>query len=252
MVSKNKAAFILSLQKRKIREEEKLFVAEGDKIVKEFLEAGMKITTLVAKPEFIASVDLKYRNNIDEIIPATFDELRRISTLKTPHNALALVKMKEGHAKSETESNSLSLALDSIQDPGNLGTIIRAAAWFGINDIFCSPDSVDIYNPKVIQSTMGALLHVNVYYTDLAILLGRTSCKIYGAVTNGLSIYSHQLSENGLIVLGNESRGISGQLLPLISELITIPRFGSNAPGIESLNVGMAASVILSEFRRRI
>lgn len=251
MVSKNKAAFILSLQKRKVREEEKLFVAEGDKIVREFIEAGMEIVTLVAKPEFIAALGERNRNRIMELIPASFDELRRVSTLKTPHNALAVVRMNESISVTAPGSRGISLVLDSIQDPGNMGTIIRAAAWFGIRDIYCSPDSVDLYNTKVIQSTMGALLHVKVHYLELAPMLEKAGCRIFGAVTGGESIYSLTLSGQGLIVLGNESRGISAQLLPFISDIITIPRFGPEAPGIESLNVGMAASVILSEFRRR-
>ena len=254
MVSRSKMNFIVSLQKKKTREEEKLYVIEGDKLVKEFLEAKMPVKILVAKPEFLNSLSLVHRQNIAEIIPASYDELKRISTLKTPHNALAVIEMPDNRMGPSTLGNELTVALDFIQDPGNLGTIIRAAAWFGIRNIFCSQNCVDVYNPKVIQSSMGAILHVNVFYTDIRKLL-ESGCnngiKIYGAVVKGKSIYSSKLSGTGIILLGNESKGISDDLLPYITDRIMIPKINTEIPGIDSLNVSMAASVIFSEFIRR-
>jgi len=254
MVSRNKMNFIVSLQKKKAREEEKLFVIEGDKLVKEFLAVKMPAKILVAKPEFMNSLPLVHRQSIPEIITASYDELKRMSTLKTPHNALAVIEMPDVSMDLSTLNNELTVALDCIQDPGNLGTIIRAAAWFGIRNIFCSEESVDVYNPKVIQSSMGAILHVNVFYTDIRILLESArsdGIKIYGTVMKGKSIYSSRLSGTGIILFGNESKGISDDLSPFITDRIMIPKINKETPGIDSLNVSMAASVVFSEFTRR-
>jgi TrmH family RNA methyltransferase len=254
MVSRNKMNFIVSLQKKKAREEEKLFVIEGDKLVREFLAAKMQVKILVAKPEFLNSLPLVYRHSIAEIIPASNNELKRISTLKTPHNALAVIEMPDVRMDPLTLNNELTVALDCIQDPGNLGTIIRAAAWFGLRNIFCSQDCVDVYNPKVIQSSMGAILHVNLFYTDIRKLLESAisnGIKIYGTVVKGKSVYSSRLSGTGIILFGNESKGISDDLLPFITDRIMIPKINKETPGIDSLNVSMAASVVFSEFARR-
>jgi TrmH family RNA methyltransferase len=253
MLSRNKINFIISLQKKKVREEEKLYVIEGDKLVKEFLTAKIPFSILVAKPEFLNSIPLVSKQGIEEIIPASYDDLKKISSLKTPHNALAVVHMPDTAINYADIENGLTLALDFIQDPGNLGTIIRATAWFGIKNIFCSENCVDVYNPKVIQATMGAIIHVNIFYTDLRILFKKAEekkIKIYGALLEGESIYSHKLSKNGIIFLGNESKGISEDLLPFITDRIMIPKLSGEEPGIDSLNVSMAASVILSEFTR--
>ena len=254
MVSRNKMNFIVSLQKKKAREEEKLFIIEGDKLVKEFLAAKIPAKILVAKSEFLNSLTLVHRQSIPEIITASYDELKRMSTLKTPHNALAVIEMPDVSMDLPTLNNELTVALDCIQDPGNLGTIIRAAAWFGIRNIFCSEESVDVYNPKVIQSSMGAILHVNVFYTDIRKLLESArsnGIKIYGTVMKGKSIYSSRLSGTGIILFGNESKGISDDLLPFITDRIMIPKINKESPGIDSLNVSMAASVVFSEFTRR-
>jgi TrmH family RNA methyltransferase len=254
MLNKTTIRFILSLQKKKTREKEKLFVIEGDKLVNEFLETRTPVRILVAKPEFIKSLSPIYRQNISEIIPSSYDELKRISSLKTPHNALAVIEMPVKKTDHPAAVNELAVALDSVQDPGNLGTIIRAAAWFGIRNIYCSNNSVDVYNPKVIQSGMGALLHVNVFYVDLGKLLEsayKDGIKIYGALMKGKSIYSCRLSDKGIILLGNESKGISADLLPYITDKIMIPGVNKKSPGIDSLNVSMAATVIFSEFTRR-
>lgn len=254
MLSKNRISFIVSLQKKKVREEERLYVIEGDKLVREFISGGIALRTLVAKPEFISTISTTDRHRIDEIVPATYDELKKVSTLRTPHNAMAIVQMPEPENEALPGENELSVALDCIQDPGNLGTIIRAAAWFGIRSVYCSPDSVDVYNPKVIQSTMGAILHVRVNYTDIRVMMESAFSKkirIYGTVMDGNPVYSADLVNCGIILLGNESKGISDDLSPFITDRITIPKFTGNTNGIDSLNVGMAAAVVFSEFARR-
>jgi TrmH family RNA methyltransferase len=254
MLSKNKSRFIISLQKKKVREEEGLFIIEGDKIVKEFLAAGVSIKTLIAKKEFISGLTPSVSEQISEIEDATYEELRHISTLKTPHNALAIVRIPEKQMNIPKMVSQLCAALDCVQDPGNLGTIIRAAAWFGIGNIVCSPDCVDVFNPKVVQASMGAILHVNVFYSELKSFmeeaLGNKSA-VYGALLDGEPVYSQNLAGKGVILLGNESRGISADLMPFVTDKIMIPGAGRGIPGIESLNVGMAASVIFSEFRRQ-
>lgn len=254
MLSKNKARLVISLQKKKTREEEGLYVIEGDKIVREFLASGIPMKLLVAKPEFIKSIPSAYIPKSCEIAEASFEDLRQISTMKTPHNALAVVIMPENRLDITETLDDLCVALEYVQDPGNLGTIIRAAGWFGIRNIICSHDCVDVYNPKVIQASMGALLHVNVFYHDLKDLLkeapGR-KISVYGAVLEGESIYESELNNKGVILLGNESKGISVDLAPYITDRIMIPGFSVAKPGMDSLNVGMAASIVFSEFRRR-
>ena len=254
MISKSKAKFITSLKEKKRREENQLFIIEGDKIVKEFLTAGIKLRSLIAQKDFISRLTDDLILLAGEVEEVSYSELKQISTLKTPHNALAIVPIPSPSFEMEDVFNDLSVALDVVQDPGNLGTIIRAAAWFGIRNIFCSPDSVDVYNPKVIQASMGAILHVNVHYADLQNLLSKACEKklpVFGALLEGDSIYEHKLGNKGIILLGNESKGISQNLMPYITDKIKIPGPGISLPGLESLNVGMAASIIISEFARR-
>ena len=253
MISKTRANFIISLQKKKVRDDEKLFIIEGDKLVKEFLSAGIRVKTLVAKPEFIGSLTAKMKQYAEEIEPASYEDLKKTSTLKTPHNAMAIVPVFSYTFELSAVKN-LTVALDFVQDPGNLGTIIRAAAWFGISDIYCSNDCVDVYNPKVVQATMGAILNVRVHYCDLKELLkyaAENSIPVFGALLEGESVYSHALGNSGIILLGNESKGISEELYPYISHKLLIPRLTNAQYGVESLNVGMAASIIFSEFARR-
>lgn len=253
MLSRNKIQFVISLQRKKVREREKLYLIEGDKIVREYLMSGIKVASLIAKPEFIGSLAGDLLKRADEIIPVSYDELKRISTLTTPHNALALVHMPDDQFEPDILNSGLVAALDFIQDPGNLGTIIRAAAWFGISTIFCSTNCVDVYNPKVIQATMGALLNVRIYYHDLKLVLESATRKgvtVYGAVLEGNSIYDVNKGSNGIILLGNESKGISDDLMKYVTVKLAIPKFSRAKYGIDSLNAGMAASVIFSEFAR--
>jgi len=254
MLSKNNQKFIISLQKKKVREEKGMFVIEGDKMVKEFISAGEKIVMLVAKPEYIGDLEKKKMIPDCNVIQVTFDELRKVSTLKTPHNALAVVKIPGKEFVPDKILDGLCVALDTIQDPGNLGTIIRAAAWFGIKNIVCSEKSVDVYNPKVVQATMGALLNVNVFYRPLEEFLEyarRNGSEVFGTYLDGCPVYEHPLGKKGIILLGNESRGISENLSPFVTARLFIPGYNSVKYGAESLNAGMAASIVFYEFRRR-
>jgi RNA methyltransferase, TrmH family len=254
MISKNKIKFIISLKNKKVRDEERLYVIEGDKLVKEFLSGKIAIKMLAGKPEFINGLPPGLLSIPEEIEEISYDTLKQISTLKTPHNALAVVHMPETEMNIHEITRHLCVALDFIQDPGNMGTIIRAAGWFGIRNIICSLDCVDVYNPKVVQASMGALLHVNIFYSDLKELFtsaSRYSVPVYGTLMNGNSIYDQQLKNNGIILFGNESKGISDELLPFITEKIMIPKFSKGREGIDSLNVGMAASIVFSEFLRK-
>jgi len=245
---------ILSLQKKKTREENSLFVLEGDKIVREYIMAGNRVTLLAGKPEWIDGEDAETIKGADEVVTVSYEELRRISSLRTPHNVLAVAPMKKTSYSDGILAGNLTLALEYVQDPGNLGTIIRVAAWFGVRNIICSPDCVDFYNPKVIQATMGAFMHVKVYYTSLEEILARAKeqgFSIWGTTMNGKPVYECELGSEGIILLGNESKGISEKLLGNVTERITIPGPEKQLAGIESLNVSMAAAIVCSEFARR-
>jgi TrmH family RNA methyltransferase len=254
MMTRHQGKMILSLQKKKVREEFALFVIEGDKVVREYLLAGNRVVMLAAKPEWIEGEHEKVTSMADEIVTVSYDDLRRISSLKTPHNVIAVAAMKKPGYNDTMLAGKLTLALENVQDPGNLGTIIRIAAWFGIANIICSPDCVDVYNPKVIQSTMGAFMHVAVHYMPLEDFLKRmhrSGIPVFGATMNGSSIYESTLGSEGIILLGNESKGVSEALLAHVTENITIPGPVNQVEGIESLNVSMAAAIICSEFARR-
>lgn len=253
-MTRHQAKMILSLQKKKVREESSLFVIEGDKVVREYLMAGNRVVLLAAKPEWLDGEPETVTVMADETVTVSYDDLRRISSLKTPHNVLAVAAMKKPDFALETLADGLAIALEYVQDPGNLGTIIRIAAWFGIKDIICSADCVDVYNPKVIQATMGAFMHVRVHYLSLEDVLKEArvaGIPVYGATTDGKSIYESALTGNGIILLGNESKGISDGLLDHVTGRITIPGPEKPMAGIESLNVSMAAAIICSEFARR-
>lgn len=254
MITRNQVKMILSLQKRKVREESSMFVIEGDKLVREFILAGNRVALLAGKPEWIDGEPDSVITGADEIVTVSYDELRRISSLRTPHNVLAIAPMKKGHFSEGILRGRLTPALECVQDPGNLGTIIRIAAWFGIENIICSPDSVDFYNPKVIQATMGAFMHVSVWYMPLDGLLEKAAGEgipVYGTVMDSTSVYESDLGREGIILFGNESRGISEALLRHVTNRITIPGPGKPVAGLESLNVSMATAIVCSEFFRR-
>ncbi len=254
MISKSRINYIKSLREKKFRNDELSYIIEGDKLVTEYILSGKTIRLLAAKPGFIESLTDVQKALIDEIEPVNEEGLRRISSLVTPHNALAVVPIPEAGTDFKLVLNNLCVAIDCIQDPGNLGTIIRSAAWFGISDIMCSPDSVDRFNSKVIQAAMGAHMHVNVHYCGLDDFLKeavKMNVPVYGALMKGKSVYTMELGPKGVVLLGNESKGISVHLRSYVSEKISIPKFVSFKYGIDSLNVSMAATIIFSEFARR-
>ncbi|MCH7656891.1 MAG: RNA methyltransferase [Bacteroidetes bacterium] len=254
MLSKNKIKFIKSLDNKKTRDESGQFIIEGDKIVREFLKAGQIITMLVAQNKWTESLPRHVFQNIREIINVEYPELKKISSLRTPHNVLAVVEKTEFRIRWNEILNNLTLVLETIQDPGNLGTIIRTAGWFGVRNIICSPDSVDVFNQKVIQSSMGAILQVKVHYPDLHAFMDRVSesdLPVYGTYLDGKPVYESTLGPKGIILFGNESTGISSSLEKYITKKIKIPCFSDAAEGIDSLNVSMATAIICSEFRGR-
>jgi RNA methyltransferase, TrmH family len=252
-ISKNRIRQLALLKQKKNRELQNLFVAEGEKIVTELLISDAAIATIVALPEWIEPYHKKCSSSI-ELLEANSEELKRISLMTTPNQVIAFARIPEPNFEIKNLDKKLTLVLDDIQDPGNLGTIIRLAEWFGIENIICSVNSVDLYNPKVIQATMGAFLRVNIIYYDLNKLFNEIKNQIklpvYGTLLEGMNIYTANLSPYGLIVLGNESKGISDIVKSFIDIKITIPSFCSKSTGIDSLNVSTAAAIICSEFRR--
>jgi len=252
MLSQNKIKFIRSLDIKKNREQHQCFLVEGEKMVLELLDSNFKTLELFALKSFISS----HSKNIDKNIPVieiSEQELNKISSLKTPNQALAVAKIPDAKLNTKT-SLELCIALDNIQDPGNMGTIIRTANWFGVTTIFCSTDTVDAYNSKVIQATMGAIFRTTVFYGDLTIFINeakKNGQPIYGTMLDGKNLYEADLKKNGLIVLGNESKGISKPIQNLIDNKIRIPNFPEDSSDMESLNVAIASAIVLAEFRRQ-
>lgn len=240
MVSKNQIKAITGLQQKKYRKEQKMFFAEGIKVVQELLNSNFELHQ-------IYTVDDAFKNLAsDKITNITDDELKKISALTTPNSCLAVFHMPE---QSKLINSGLIIALDDVRDPGNLGTIIRLCDWFGIETLVCSEQCADVYNPKVVQATMGSIARVNVVYTDLADYLSASSLPVYGTFMDGENIYKSDLSQNGIIIMGNEANGISPEIERLVNQRISIPRFGK-LKQTESLNVATAASIVISEFRR--
>ena len=238
MLSKNQIKLIKSLELKKNRKREGLFVAEGPKVVGDLLTAGFKSHTIFSTQP---------RDNAQIV---TEEELRRISFLQHPQEVLALLYIPDSPQNKKLEGQ-LSLALDGVQDPGNVGTIIRIADWFGIDCIFCSMDTADVYNPKVVQATMGSLAHVPIIYCDLQELLAQTTVPVYGTLLDGKNIYEQELTKEGVIVMGNEGNGISEEIRKLVNRKLLIPNFSQKSETAESLNVAIATAITCSEFRRR-
>jgi TrmH family RNA methyltransferase len=239
-ISKNQKKLINSLKYKKYRHKNGLFVVEGIKVIKEFLKSSYKLHSLYS----VADIFSLKENPVHIISP---EDLKSISFLTTPQVALALFKIKE---KNNIQLKSFTLALDGVRDPGNLGTIIRMCDWFGIKKIICSMDSVDCYNPKSVQASMGSLSRVKIYYVDLHKALKQTILPVYGADMHGHSIYDINVPQNSILVLGNESHGISDEVSSVISQNLSIPQFGKSKQ-TESLNVAMAGSIIISEIKRK-
>ena len=240
MVSKNQIKRITSLLQKKYRKQEQLFFVEGVKGVQELLDSNFELVELFTTNSELFSVDKS------KVCAITEPELQKISALTTPNTCLALFKIP---AAVSFEEKGLLVALDDVRDPGNLGTIIRLCDWFGIKTLFCSEESVDVYNPKVVQATMGSISRVNVVYGNLEKLLTTTKLPVFGTFMDGNNIYKETLPNEGIIVMGNEANGISKAIENLVSERIAIPRFG-DLQATESLNVATATAIILSEFKR--
>jgi len=240
LISKSQIKLITSLQQKKHRNKLGLFVAEGPKVIQELFEAGLEIEAL-----YVADSEL-FADRCPVVI--SDKELAKISFLKNANNAIAVFKIIK---KKKLSDENLTVVLDAIRDPGNLGTIIRLCDWFGVEQLVCSEDTVDCYNPKVIQATMGSISRVNVSYVDLSDYLNETNLPIYVGLMNGENIYKQKLAKKAIIVLGNEANGVSENILKIATNKITIPRFG-NLQKTESLNVATATAILLSEFKRTI
>jgi len=240
MVSKNQIKLITGLQQKKYRHEQELFLAEGVKVIRELLQSDFEL-------EFLCQTEALF----DEVPDSkkyivTESELKKISALSAANNCLAVFKMPQ---LKPLVSIGLIVALDDIRDPGNMGTIIRLCDWFGIEQLICSTETVDIYNPKVVQATMGSISRVSVHYLNLEKYLSETNLPVFGTFMDGKNIYSETLPKEGIIVMGNEANGISATIEKIASNRLSIPRFG-NLKQTESLNVATATAIILSEFRR--
>jgi TrmH family RNA methyltransferase len=243
-LSKQERKRINSLSVKKYRDRERLFTVEGEKCVGEFLASPFKVR------EVYCTTESSFSSGYPEAVRISPAEMRQISNLKTASPVLAVVEIPPAEMNPVPE-NGLILALDDIQDPGNLGTIIRLADWFGIPCIACSPSTADAYASKTVQATMGSLTRVSLVYTDLYTFIetaGR-DIPVYGTFLDGENIYTAELSENGIIVMGNEGRGISPAIAGLVSRKLLIPSLSHNSP--ESLNVAVAAAITCSEFKRR-
>lgn len=239
MVNKNEAKYIQSLYHKKKREEEQLFLAEGPKMVAELLQSDFIVRKVYAVEKWIED-NKDTIHNID-IVEVTKEELERISQLQTPNQVLAIVEQKH-LSNNPTYNNTITLLLDGIQDPGNMGTIIRLADWFGIEQIIASVDTVDLYNAKVVQATMGSITRVKIWYEDLPAILETTTVAVYGAMLEGKNMYDVSPLQEAIILIGNEGKGIRQNLLPFIETAITIPRKGK----AESLNAAIATGILLS------
>jgi TrmH family RNA methyltransferase len=246
MLSKNVSKYITALQIKKYRQEYGTFLVEGAKSVVELLDSDFVIETIVTTPIFYEANTKIVANQTFKVEYATADELSKVGSLQTNDSCLAIVKMKE-NSRLLAGSQEFVLVLDDIRDPGNLGTIIRIADWYGINKIICSETTTDWYNPKVISATKGSFTRVKGFYTDLKQYLDNlTDTDVYGTFMTGQSVHGVTFGQSGYVVMGNESNGISADIEAFVNQKITIPRFGH----AESLNVGIAAAVVLDNLRR--
>ena len=250
MLSRNQAKYINSLKLSRSREELGEFVAEGVKVLGELLSSDWEISKIFALPEWIDTNLETLRKKGLDCQEVNEQELKQISQLSTPNQVLATVKRPSRDVGSGTDLSGLTIMLDHIQDPGNLGTIIRTADWFGIGQIICSHHTADLFNPKVIQSTMGSFIRVKVGYTDLRQFLEKLpeQIQVYGSMAGGENIYTTEITKDAILIIGNESHGISPSLLPYLSKRIGIP--GSKS-GAESLNASIATAIICAEFYRK-
>ena len=241
-ISKNQIKLITSLSQKKYRQKHKLFIAEGVKVVGEFLASSFELETLFCLDGLDSEV------SDQKIVRISENDLKKISNLKTPNKILGLFRIP---TQKPQKNSNLIMALDAVNDPGNLGTIIRLCDWFGVDQIICSNDTVDSFNQKVVQASMGSLTRVSIHYLDLANYLTNTNLPAFIADMNGVNVYNTQLPKEGILVMGNEANGVCEEIKQLVTTKIAIPRFGA-IQETESLNVATASAILLSEFRRGI
>ena len=239
-ISKNQLKLITSLSQKKYRQKHKLFIAEGIKVVQELLNSKFSVDTLFCTDDFRTDI------SDDKIIRISEVDLKKISNLKAPNKVLGIFKIPEEEG---VNKGGLILALDDVNDPGNLGTIIRLCDWFGVNQLVCSKKTVDCYNQKVVQASMGSLKRIVVSYIDLKQYLSETNSQTFIADMNGKNVYKTKLPKEGILIMGNEANGISNEIKILVKNKISIPRFGE-IQETESLNVATATAILLSEFKR--
>ncbi len=240
MLSKNQVKLIQKLQQKKYRNELNLFIVEGKKSIVEFLQAGYRLELLIATEVFATAL------NGQPITLVSKEELRKVSSLKNPDEGLAIFHQRQHKGILQ---EGVILALDNVQDPGNLGTLIRLCDWFGIETLICNSQTVDCYNLKVVQATMGSLTRVAVHYVDLAGFLATCALPLYAMDLDGENLYTTEFPEDCVLILGNEANGISPEIRALADGIITIPRFGK-LQQTESLNVAMAGAIVVSQVRK--
>jgi len=252
MLSKNKIKLIRSLVLKKNRSDEGLFVAEGRKLVLDLIESHLRVREVFCIQEIAADLG---KIDPDKITALNKGELERISSLKSTPEIVGLFEIPKSCFSWDEIKKDLTIVLESIQDPGNLGTIVRLADWFGIKNIICSEDCADVYNPKTVQATMGAIARVTVHYLSLKDFISQAvilKIPVYGTYLDGENLFTSELTSNGIVVMGNEGRGISTDIEPFITKKLNIPSFPLNNNGSESLNVAVAASIVCAEFRKRL
>jgi TrmH family RNA methyltransferase len=240
MVSKNQIKLISSLHQKKHRQTHQLFITEGIKGIQELLDAHFEMDHLYTTQTDFENVASNLKTVVSEA------DLKKMSALASPNTCLAVFKIPEVKA---INTSGLIVALDDIRDPGNLGTILRLCDWFGIQQLICSKETVDVYNPKVVQATMGSIARVNISYLDLIDFIATSKLPVFGTFMDGQNMYTTNLPQEGIIVMGNEANGISSDLEKIIKNRLTIPRFGT-LQKTESLNVATATAIVLSQFRR--
>ena len=239
-ISKNQLKLITSLSQKKYRQKHDLFIAEGVKVLNELLNSTFEIETLFCTDDFEATI------SEEKVVRISETELKKVSTLKSPNKALGIFKIPKEKA---VQNSGLTIALDAINDPGNLGTIIRLCDWFGVTQLVCSKDTVDCYNQKVVQASMGSLTRVSIHYTDLENYITKSNLDTFIADMDGENVYKTKLPKEGILIMGNEANGVSEEIKSLLQHKISIPRFGETQE-TESLNVAAATAILLSEFKR--
>jgi TrmH family RNA methyltransferase len=239
-VSKSQLKLITSLTQKKYRHKHKLFIAEGKKVVQELLNSSLIVETLFCTEDFFTEI------SEDKIVRVSENDLKKISNLKTPNRVLGLFQVPD---EKLAENKGLIIALDAVNDPGNLGTIIRLCDWFGVRQLICSKDTVDCYNAKVVQASMGSLSRVSIHYLELSEYLKETDLPTFIADMSGEDVYRTQLPKEAILIMGNEANGVSDEIKKEVSNKISVPRFGERQE-TESLNVSTATAILLSEFKR--